>query len=329
MIHHGLFSKQLPKALLFVSVVMCMMGCDRQPQTLTDVPQRAIYHWKTTFNPTDYEWRFMQEHNVKRLYLRLFDVDRSDGFWGDFVPVATTRFFQQVPDSIEVVPVVYITKDAIEEMGGDDESVANYVPKIYRYVNDMIAEQGWKVREVQLDCDWAESEKDCFVRFCKPLQKLFSEQGVVLGMTVRFYQLGSTIDLPVDRKTLMAYNAGSLQSLETRNSILDFSEVVPFLERATAEEFESMSVAYPVFGWGVAFNDYGYFMKLVNSQDLESCQVPYLRVEWGEVAEISKVQEYLALKMPARENRTTILYHLDSLNLSKYSFDEIEAIYNR
>ena len=51
-----------------------------------------------------------------------------------------------------------------------------------------------------------------------------------------------------------------------------------------------------------------------------------IRIEWGDMREIRRTQQAL----PTLDSlHTTILYHLDSLNLSHYSHEDIEAIYSR
>ena len=91
-------------------------------------------------------------------------------------------------------------------------------------------------------------------------------------------------------------------------------------------------VAFPVYGWGVEFDKEGRFNRLINSQNLPDAQQKQkargvtIREEWGDMRAIVRTQELL----PALDsNRTTILYHLDSLNLSKYSYEDIETIYSR
>ncbi len=84
----------------------------------------TVYYWRTTFELEDAEREFLTENNVERLYLRYFDVGLGDRWLGEEmepVPVATVRFNSDVPDNVEVVPVVYITLDAIEWKGSPSE----------------------------------------------------------------------------------------------------------------------------------------------------------------------------------------------------------------
>ena len=126
-----------------VLVALLLAGCSDG----SSEPVRAIYHWKTTYNPTDYELQWLRDHRVQRLYLRLFDVDVYDNDdYGNAAPIATTRFLQPLPDNMEIVPVIYITNEAMDRMWG------------YR-VAELIAERvakmadcnGFELKELQVD----------------------------------------------------------------------------------------------------------------------------------------------------------------------------------
>ncbi len=308
----------MKRIVLFVLAALTMASCSGG-----DEPVRAIYHWKTTFNPTPYEQQWLRDHRVQRLYLRLFDVDacgysREDG---NAAPIATTRFLQPLPDDMEVIPVVYITNEAMGRMWG------------YR-VAELIAERvakmadcnGFELKELQVDCDWTERTRSDYYYFCRSLRECLHEKGVRLSSTVRLHQVDTTLaDLPVDGRVLMVYNTGDLRSPKTANSILDYSDVKPYLRRIDASMLDSMDFAWPVFGWGVAFDANGRFQRMVPSSALGADTSASLREEWGRVDDIQRVQR----RLPARGRHTTILYHLDSLNLSKYTYDEIETIYSR
>lgn len=307
----------MKRTALFLLAALILASCSGG-----DEPVRAIYHWKTTYNPTQYELQWLRDHRVQRLYLRLFDVDVYDNDdYGNAAPIATTRFLQPLPDDMEIVPVIYITNEAMGRMWG------------YR-VAELIAERvakmadcnGFELKELQVDCDWTERTKQAYYRFCDVLRSILHEKNVRLSSTVRLHQVDTTLaDLPVDGRVLMVYNTGDLRSPKTANSILDYSDVKPYLRRIDASMLDSMDYAWPVFGWGVAFDANGRFQRLVSSSALDADTSASLREEWGRVDDIQRVQR----RLPARGRHTTILYHLDSLNLSKYTYDEIESIYSR
>lgn len=287
---------------------------------------RAVYHWKTTYNPTQYELQWLRDHQVTRLYLRVFDVDVHESETA--APIATTRFLQPLPDSMEIVPVVYITNEALERYCYYSW-VGELCYKIADRVIKMAECNGFELKEIQVDCDWTERTEDSYYRFCKKMQEYLNQQGIRFSSTVRLHQVNSDLDeLAADSKVLMLYNTGNLRSWETRNSILDYSDVEPYLRRLTPERMKTMGVAWPVFGWGVAFDTAGHFSHLVNSSTLADSLGwgSDLRIEWGEMAEMRRVWE----KLPTSGgDHVTVLYHLDSINLSKYTYDEIEEIYSR
>lgn len=303
--------------------VILLAGCGR---TVPKGEVRAVYHWKTTFNPTQYEWQWMKDHHVTRLYLRVFDVDVHATETA--APVATTKFLQLPPDDMEVVPVVYITNAAMREMGFANEW--EFAEKVADRVMKMAECNGIDLREMQVDCDWTESTRWTYFWFCSSLRRYLNGQGVRLTSTVRLHQVDSSLaDLEVDGTVLMLYNTGDFRSRETRNSILDHRDVEPYLRRFNHKRTKGMAVAWPVYGWGVAFDGEGRFSHLVHSSQLASDTSANVREEWGEVEEIAQVKRRLEPRMDHSGERVTILYHLDSLNLSKYTYDEIEQIYTR
>ena len=52
-----------------------------------------------------------------------------------------------------------------------------------------------------------------------------------------------------------------------------------------------------------------------------------IRTERSDFSEVMKVKQIVGKRFRSRQGRT-ILYHLDSLNLSKYSSDEIHSIFS-
>ena len=304
------------KRLLLGLCCLLLAACSHKGE-----PMRAVYHWKTTYNPTQYELDWMRSHRVQRLYVRFFDVDVYDCEEGA-APIATTRFLQPLPDDIEVVPVVYITNEAMRTMWEWHVAKA-MVARVIKMADC----NGVDLKEVQVDCDWTERTQFSYFNLCRFLRERLHKQGIRLSSTVRLHQVDSTLNtLPVDDKTLMLYNTGNLRSPQTRNSILDYTDVKPYLPRLTAEVMDSMAVAWPVFGWGVAFDEGQRFQRLVPSASLATDTSSHLRVEWGNPSAIRQVQRRLPRR---RDGSVTILYHLDSLNLSRYSYEEIEEIYSR
>lgn len=329
---------------IVVSLLLCSCCGKDRPQIPS--AHRGVYHWKTTYNPTDWEKQWMKEHKVDRLYIKLFDVEAGNKVhepdW-KMVPMATTVFKQKLPNEMDVIPVIYITMDAIRaldaeswEWGWGDRE--RYAKLIVKRIDDMMAEHyEGTIREVQLDCDWTRQTEHAYFLLARQVKELLHKRGITLSGTLRFHQLrevryptrddwGDTDSIPFDRSLLMCYNTGRLQDHNTKNYILDFDDVKPYLNRTCYRYLPRTDVAYPTYGWGVVFNKDGSFRTLLNSQQIPDKSNKQVRVEWGEPREIRKTQQALPILDTAH---TTILYHLDSLNLSRYSYEDIEEFYSR
>lgn len=342
------YMKKTVWMVVAMAALVLMGSCGHQAGRSSK--HRGVYHWKTTYNPSEWEKDWMKQHKVDRLYVRLFDVEAGDQV-GDpdwrMVPTATTVFQQPLPDNIEVVPVVYITLDAIRALDVDEWFYGDkqlYAKLIVKRIKVMMAEHyKGQVHEVQLDCDWTQQTERLYFALVREVKKLLHEDDILLSGTLRLHQLhevehplkndwGSVDSLPFDRSLLMCYNTGRLQDHATRNSILDFGDVKPYLKQYGLDSLPRTDVALPTYGWGVEFTRDNQFIRIVHSHQLPEAQRSRwdrrvkIREEWGETQEINKTKQALSA---LDDSHTTILYHLDSLNLSKYSYEDIEAFYRR
>ncbi len=328
------------RVLLWVAILMTAISCGQRNDNRPAPAHRGVYHWKTTYDPTAWELQWMKEHRIDRLYIKLFDVKpgAGEGFpdWA-MVPVATTQFNQPLPTGMEVIPVVYITLDAIRAMNSD---VSTYAELIVKRIDDIMRDHyNDTIREVQLDCDWTERTRDAYFRLASDVRQLLHQRHITLSGTVRLHQLrelntseDTAETTPFDRTLLMCYNTGRLQDPKTQNSILDFVDVKPYLRQYPSATLSRTDVAFPVYGWGVEFSEKGIFQKLINAHDLTEALKTQkerhvkIREEWAHPRDINKTQRAL----PVLDSlHTTILYHLDSSNLSKYRYEDIETFYSR
>ena len=46
-------------------------------------PGNAIYYWKTVFRLTEYDRQFLKKHHIRKIYLRMFDVDYGENMDGE------------------------------------------------------------------------------------------------------------------------------------------------------------------------------------------------------------------------------------------------------
>lgn len=310
--------------------------------TLRALPHgdRGIYYWRTTFALNDYERDFLKSHRIQRLYVRMFDVS---GYWGNIRPNATLRFRDSVPDGVEVVPVVYVENPVL--YGMDDALVG----KILMRVDKMMKSVGAEYDEVQFDCDWTQYTYDEYRKLCHCACVRLHAQGRRFSSTTRLWQTGEMTDsLEADSKVLMLYNLGGLLRESTENSIVTVSSMEPYLHQMSQARQSGYAVALPAFGWGVLFRDCRYegllhevqfdddslYEKQGSWREVKRAHVvdgrellcgDKIRIERSELAEVLGC----AMRLPRQYDGARILFHLDSTNLSKYTYDEIEDFYTR
>lgn len=207
-------------------------------------PCNAIYYWKTQFQLNNYEKSFIEKHDIRKIYIRFFDVDYGQDKDGLFkaLPIATTLFHDTVPAEIEVVPTVYITTKAIN-------ADSTFAQLMYKRIIAMAKRNKIRnIHEIQVDCDWTNSTKDSFFKLCKDLRNILHKDSLSLSATIRLHQLEKECP-PVDYGVLMLYNTGSLYN-SNANSILDYNDVKPYL--SSKQEYAlPLDVAFPIYSWGI------------------------------------------------------------------------------
>ena len=336
------------KVLLFAVVSLLLLSCGRKGRSGEGEAFRGIYYWKTDFVITPSDSAFLSAHRIDRIYLRFFDVILSNkaitGYTGP-VPNATVTFSSPKPESIEIVPVVFITLEALKDMtvsGRTGESAG----KIFSRIDAMCRSHGLgPLREIQIDCDYTERTKDGYFALCKALRAFLEPKGISLTSTLRLHQLRDAAP-PVDAVSLMLYNTDNFRRADVDNSILNPQTVKTYLK---GDYPLPASVALPLYSWGIWMRD-GSFRAIlhkseysdtllykagednrytvirdhiVEGHDLREGDV--IRMESSPIEVVTEVQEYARRYLGSR---SVILYHLDSLSLSRYSFDQIEKLYS-
>lgn len=349
------------KSILCAFILFALLGCGRQRHSQSGTANstdtvsftahtaaNSIYYWKTVYNPSKSELAFLKQHDVKRMYVRFFDVAVDNYYLGNesmVIPLATTVFKQSLPAEIEIVPTVYITLEALRSMKGQEREFAGKM--ITRILAMAECHQMPRIAEIQFDCDWTKTTQESYFRMCGFACDTLHSRGLALSTTIRLHQLKDPCP-PVDRGVLMLYNTGALKNADTENSILKYEDVRSYLQNRTYAL--PLDFAYPTFAWGIWFRD-GQFKAILRSTDysdkalytpsekgmyqvakdhlLESHQLQkgdLIRLENSAFQEIRQVKQ---LAEKSLGQASVIVYHLDSANLSKYTTDEIKTIYSR
>ena len=242
------------KVLLFAVVSLLLLSCGRKGRSGEGEAFRGIYYWKTDFVITPSDSAFLSAHRIDRIYLRFFDVILSNkaitGYTGP-VPNATVTFSSPKPESIEIVPVVFITLEALKDMtvsGRTGESAG----KIFSRIDAMCRSHGLgPLREIQIDCDWTITTRRSYFDFLSTLRNLAHDQRLQLSTTIRFHQLTQPVP-PADRGVLMVYNTGDVTRLDCEKPILNLDDVKPYVHHLDDYHLP-LSAAYPLFTWRVLF----------------------------------------------------------------------------
>jgi hypothetical protein len=289
-------------------------------------PTNAIYHWKGVFNPTSEEYAFMAKNDIGRLYIRFFDIAAEYNAayqLMEAVPIATTMFEGTVPYGVEVIPVTYITVEALRQMDGEEYRYASYI--IERMLAMASYNELGEIKEIQFDCDWTASTRHIFFALCECARLQLHDMDMTLSVTVRLHQLRQQAPA-ADRGVLMLYNTGAVRNPNTCNSILDINDVEPYLKRCKYRL--PLDYAYPTFGWSVLFKD-GIFQRLISDNDSHTpTDGETLRVERASAEEVTEVKRRVERTF-GKPYQSNIIYHLDINQLNNYTDDEIAEIFAR
>lgn len=305
--------------VMFATMLCSCGGCGSRADV--EPGGGSIYHWKTVFAPNKAELDFMKRHDIGRLYIKMFDVVVENNHvmaTTEIVPVATTKFQDPIPKDVEVVPVTYVTLNALRAMQGREREFAALI------VERMLAMCSYndcgEIYEIQLDCDWTASTRTTYDILCQAVKDVLFERGIDLSITVRLHQLTETPPA-ADRGVLMLYNTGRLKSIDTKNSILDIKDAQPYIKEGKYPI--PLDYAYPAFGWGIKFADQE-FVSIVSEHD-QPAAGEHIRVERPTAAEVMAVKQLVEEKL-GKSSRGNILYHLDESQLKHYTHDQISSI---
>ena len=258
-----------------------------------------MYYWRTDLRLDSVERAFLTQYQVKKFYCRYFDVVMSES--GEPKPNATITFSDALPDSIEIIPTVYITEDCMHQKHeGFAEKLVNRILQMNE-TNDIR-----NVHEIQIDCDYTSKSRKTYYDFLREVRTQLSAVHYQLSTTIRLHQLSMEAP-PVDYGALMIYNTGAPNKWEERNPILDMRDVAPYLNRLDKYPLP-LAAAYPVFHW---------------VRDIHGVRVEHT-VEAEDILQVKRAME----KERPELRKAIITYHLDQENINRYKPETYEAIYH-
>ena len=284
--------------LLLLFIINCSLiifFCSQDIKSLEE--SNAVYFWRTDLRLDSAEWSFLQRYHINKVYCRYFDVVMNEEET-EPKPNATISFSSTLPDSIMLIPTIYITEDCMHQR---HQGLAE---KIVKRIQQMNETNGIKpVSEIQIDCDYTSKSRKTYYQFLEEVKKAW---GRTVSTTIRLHQLSMEAP-PVDYGVLMIYNTGDPKKWEERNPILDIRDVRPYLKRLDSYPLP-LAAAYPVYQW----------VRTIRN----------IRVEHSvEAEEILQVKEVVENKRSSLKN-AIITYHLDKDNINRYKPETYEEIYH-
>ncbi len=326
-----------------------LISCQRRHEV-----ESSFYYWKTAYQANIAEQAYVRELGAKRLFIRIMDVD-NQGPNGEAIPVSPIEFKEPLPDSVELVPVVFLVNNVLRDQSA--AQLDDLAGRLYGFVQGKV-KQGGKARfdELQIDCDWTAGTRDAYFYLLERLREL-TDDGVVLSATLRLHQVRNVHSSgipPVDRVLLMCYNMGNLRKFGAHNSILDMEEMETYLAGYLADYPLPLDVALPLFSWSVVFRGEQYtgISKRLDSKWLadtalfdrlpDSClyrlksPLPEAGLRIGDVirreeirhADLSMAADFLVRHLP-RKPFTLLFYHLDDQVLTSFSYETLQEIVHR
>ncbi len=285
----------------WIGLLLCLFAISCQKKKELE-EGNAVYYWRTELRLDSTERAFMKHHHIRRMYCRYFDVLMRDS---TPMPNATITFTDRLPDSVELVPTVYITEDCMHQR--HQGLAAKLVCRI-RQMNE--TNNLPPFGELQIDCDYTARSLQIYYEFLEDVKRELSllapHYSFTLSTTIRLHQLQMAAP-PVDYGVLMVYNTGNPRRFMDRNPILDWRDVKPYLRHLGSYPLP-LCAAYPVYRW---------------QRDIHGVRVEHT----VEADEILRVKAAAERERP--ELRKTILtFHLDKENINRYNTETYEKIYS-
>lgn len=347
------------KIIPFIVIVfLTLSGCNKtETSVFSHSETNSVYYWKTVLDLDSTDYDLIEDLDLGRIYLRMFDVDVDTDLNSKedrTIPVGTLRIpygtyqdYQEKLKSVSFVPVVYITLNALKDSKGKEETLAKNI--VERVKNMCSYNKVPNVEGLQLDCDWTETTEESFFKLCEKVRTNILKENLPweLSSTIRLHQLSRKAP-PVDYGVLMVYNTGNFRDPDEKNSIISEENVKPYLKSFKDYPLH-LDVAYPTYSWqllfrkrqfmgllnGIDLNDSTSFSRKSENQYMALKDIPYngttifkgdiIKREdsnYEDIANIKNKIEHL-LNEKAHSN---ILYHFDAENLNNYTYAQLKNI---
>lgn len=339
----------MKKITVILYILFLMISCYAPPKA--EYEGNSVYFWKTVFDTDSIENQFINDFNIKKIYIRYFDVI-TDKKTNRPKPNATIRFKTIPQKDLEVIPTVFITEDCLKKR----------MDTLYKTLADRILQINethniGQVNEIQIDCDYTAKSLENYYTFLTLLKNYLNQKSIKLSVTIRLHQLSMKVP-PCDYGVLMLYNTGNYKDKKCENPIIGLKEIKPYLKNLKKYNLK-LAAAFPNFKWQILFKK-GVYNNILYGQNLSdstlfreidektfvvirSKDIPvYLNNEnfnvmmnYGDTIYLKKAEakEILNVEKEIAELRKDILKHkiiydLNALNINNLKHNEYEKIFN-
>jgi len=330
----------LLKRFFSIFCLFLLLSCSK-----AEKPVVSFYYWKTIFKFSKTEKEVLNENNVKKLYLRYFDIGLHPESHLP-IPISPIRF-EESPKEYSIVPVVFIQNKVMLQSNLDVNELAQ---KTFDFIEQINSKNKITCKEIQIDCDWTLNSKVNYLKFIEVFKKLSKKK---LSATIRLHQVKyfKKTKIPnVDSGVLMYYNMGSIAA-DSLNSIYDQKVAKRYLKSLKKYPLH-LDIAFPIYSWGVhirnnkviALRSKMYIAALEKDPNFEKTSPIFFRAKQSnykdgvfyEENDLLKIEEIQTedLKEMAKDLEENLIekpneiifYDLDEFNLNNYEKNTFKQI---
>jgi hypothetical protein len=222
-----------------------------------------VYFWKTNFSLSSAELTWLKETEIKKLYVRFFDVDWNPNV-NKAVPVGDVTIETKKIDGVEIIPVVFITNRTLVNI--PDSLIFELSNNIYKKIFSKLSLfENQSTKEIQLDCDWTETTREKYFNLIGQIKQLTEINKIEITTTIRLHQVkffSKTGVPPIKRGMLMYYNMSDVSDMRTKNSIYDEDVAKRYLVNFEKYPLD-LDIVLPAFSWSCWFRN-GKLKNLIN-----------------------------------------------------------------
>lgn len=261
-------------AFFFIPLFIIGFSCTPKKEK---VVTRSYYYWRSSGEIGGDERKFLRDHQIKKLYVRLMDIDWS-GVQGA-IPVSAgqpgllDRNLNEYDSlGMDIIPVIFITNQTFEKIDSAD------IPLLARRVvrrclpaydeMDKVYESkhrqsvlGDTPLEIQIDCDWTTRTRNKYFYFLNLVKEFIPPEKTIISATIRLHQYKypeKTGIPPVNRGMLMLYNITDLRSYSPVNSIYEDKKAKAYFTPAKKYALP-LDIVLPAYSWCILFRDRQFY----------------------------------------------------------------------